>query len=352
VTLVNTQCRLAARPVGLPKPTDWTFTEEPVPSPADGEFVVRVEYLSIDPAMRTWMNAGRSYVPPVGIGEVMRAAGIGCVIESRHADFAVGDEVYGVFGVQRYGLSDGRGVTPVDMSLAPAPVHLGVLGIGGLTAYFGLLDVGRPEPGQTVVVSGAAGSVGSIAGQIARIKECRVIGIAGGPEKCRWLVEELGFDAAIDYKASDLRAQLKVHAPNGVDVFFDNTGGEALEAALGRLARGGRIVLCGAVSQYNASSPGGGPANYMQLLVARGSMTGFVIFDYADRYAEGAAQLAKWLRSGELRSCEHVVAGGVSAFPESLLTLFRGENTGKLVLALDAAGPVRSELILGLRSGL
>ncbi|MGB8404799.1 MAG: NADP-dependent oxidoreductase [Mycobacterium sp.] len=336
MTLVNMQCRLAARPVGLPKPTDWTFTEEPAPSPGDGELLLQVEYLSIDPAMRSWMNAGRSYVPPVEIGEVMRAAGIGRVIASRHTDFAVGDEVYGVFGVQRYVLSDGRDLTPVDTSLAPAPVHLGVLGIGGLTAYFGLLDIGRPEPGQTVVVSGAAGSVGSITGQIARIKGCRVVGIAGGPEKCRWLVEELGFDAAIDYKAGDLRAQLKVHAPNGIDVFFDNVGGEALEAALARLARGGRIVLCGAVSQYNATAAPGGPANYMQLLVARGSMTGFVVFDYADRYAEGVAQLAKWLGDGELRSREHVVAGDVTDFPDVLLTLFRGENTGKLVLALDA----------------
>ena len=226
MTLVNTQCRLAARPVGLPKPTDWTFTEEPVPSPADGQLLVRVEYLSIDPAMRTWMNAGRSYVPPVEIGEVMRAAGIARVMESRHADFAGGDEVYGVFGVQRYTLSDGRGVTPVDTTLAPAPVHLGALSIGGLTAYFGLLDIGRPERGQTVVISGAAGSVGSVAGQIARIKGCRAIGIAGGQEKSRWLFDELGFDAAIDYKAGDLRAQLKAHAPEGVDVFFDDVGGK------------------------------------------------------------------------------------------------------------------------------
>ena len=335
MTIVNAQCRLAARPVGLPKRADWAFTEEPVSSPADGEFLVRVQYLSIDPAMRTWMNAGRSYVPPVQIGEVMRAAGIARVVESRHVDFAVGDEVYGVFGVQRYALSDGRGVTLVDTSLAPAPVHLGALGIGGLTAYFGLLDIGRPEPGQTVVISGAAGSVGSVAGQIARIKGCRAIGIAGGEEKCRWLIEELGFDAAIDYKSGDLRAQLKANALNGVDVFFDNVGGEALEAALARLARGGRIVLCGAVSQYNSTAAGHGPANYMQLLVARASMTGFVIFDYADRYAEGVAQLAKWLHSGELRSREHVVAGDVNDFPETLLELFRGENTGKLVLELS-----------------
>jgi NADPH-dependent curcumin reductase CurA len=337
LTLINTQCRLAARPIGLPKPSDWEVIDEPAGSPADSEFLVRVEYLSVDPAMRTWMNAGRSYVPPVEIGAVMRAGGIGRVIDSRHPDFATGDEVFGTFGVQRYALSDGRDVTPVDTTLAPAPVHLGVLGISGLTAYFGLLDVGRPQPGQTVVVSGAAGSVGSIAGQIARINGCRAIGIAGGEDKCRWLVEELGFDAAIDYKAGELRAQLKTHAPNGIDVFFDNVGGEALEAALARLARGARVVICGAVSQYNATGELRGPANYMQLLVARASMTGFVIFDYADRYGEGVAQLANWLRSGELRSHEQIVHGDVGDFPDVLLALFRGQNTGKLVLALDGS---------------
>jgi hypothetical protein len=237
--------------------------------------------------------------------------------------------------VQRYALSDGRDVTPVDTALAPAPVHLGALGISGLTAYFGLLDVGRPQQGQTVVVSGAAGSVGSIVGQIARINGCRAVGIAGGEDKCRWLVEEVGFDAAIDYKAVDLRAQLNRHAPNGIDVFFDNVGGKTLEAALARLARGARVVICGAVSQYNATDELRGPANYMQLLVARASMTGFVIFDYADRYGEGIAQLANWLRTGELRSREQVVHGDVGDFPEVLLALFRGQNTGKLVLALD-----------------
>ena len=335
MTPVNTQCRLAARPVGLPKPSDWELTDEPVAGPGDGEFLVRVDYLSVDPAMRTWMNAGRSYVPPVEIGEVMRAGGIGRVIDSRHPDFAVGDDVFGTFGVQRYAVSDGAGVNAVDTTLAPAPVYLGALGISGLTAYFGLLDVGRPQPGQTVVVSGAAGSVGSIAGQIARINGCRAIGIAGGEDKCRWLVEELGFDAAIDYKAGDLRRQLKTHAPNGIDVFFDNVGGEVLEAALSRLARGARVVLCGAVSQYNAAGELRGLSNYMQLLVARASMTGFVIFDYADRYREGVVQLANWLNSGELRSREQVVHGGVADFPDALLALFRGDNTGKLVLALD-----------------
>jgi NADPH-dependent curcumin reductase len=330
---VNIQCRLAARPVGLPKATDWTIVEEPKPAAAEGEFVVEVDYLSIDPAMRTWMNAGRSYVPAVEIGEVMRAFGVGHVVESRYPGFAVGNEVSGLFGVQRYALSDGAGVNKVDTTLAPACVHLGALGISGLTAYFGLLDIGRPEPGQTVLVSGAAGSVGSIVGQIAKIKGCRAVGIAGGEQKCRWLVEEVGFDAAIDYKTADLRAELKTHAPDGVDVFFDNVGSAALEAALNRLARGARIVLCGAVSQYNDAPRG--PANYMQLLVARASMTGFVIFDYADRYPEGIGQLAKWLNTGQLRSHEQIEHGDIGDFPETLLKLFHGENTGKLILALD-----------------
>ena len=329
---MNIQCRLAARPVGLPKPGDWAIVEEPAPAAADGEFVVEVDYVSIDPAMRTWMNAGRSYVPPVEIGEVMRAAAVGRVVESRHRGFGTGDQVSGLFGVQRYAVSNGAGVNKVDTTLAPATVHLGALGISGLTAYFGLLDVGRPEPGQTVLVSAAAGSVGSIVGQIARIKGCRAVGIAGGEQKCRWLVEEAGFDAAIDYTAADLRAELKTQAPSGIDVFFDNVGGQVLEAALNRLARGARIVLCGAVSQYNDAPRG--PANYMQLLVARASMTGFVIFDYQNRYPEGIEQLAKWLNSGELRYHEHIEHGDVGDFPGTLNKLFAGENTGKLILAL------------------
>ncbi|HEX8120888.1 MAG TPA: NADP-dependent oxidoreductase [Solirubrobacteraceae bacterium] len=335
MTMVNAQCRLAARPVGLPQASDWSLVEEPAPEPADGQVRVEVEFLSVDPAMRSWMNAGRSYVPAVEIGEVMRAAGIGRVIDSRHPDHAEGDHVYGVFGVQRYAVADGGAVTPVDTSLAPAPVHLGVLGLSGLTAYFGLLDVGRAQEGETVVVSGAAGSVGSVAGQIARIKGCRAVGIAGGPDKCRWLVEELGFDAAIDYKAGDFRDQLRQATPDRVDVFFDNVGGEVLDSVLMRLARGARVVISGAISQYNATERPPGPANYMQLLVSRASMTGFVIFDYAKRFPEAVPQLAGWLQSGELRSHEDVVAGDIPAFPDVLLRLFRGENTGKLVLALQ-----------------
>jgi NADPH-dependent curcumin reductase len=332
MTTVNTQCRLAARPTEKLTASNWTIGEEPKPVAAEGQFVVQVDYLSIDPAMRTWLNAGRSYVPPVEIGEVMRALGVGHVVESRHPGFAVGDDVSGIFGVQRYAVSDGTEVNKIDTALAPAPVYLSALGISGLTAYFGLLDVGRPESGQTVLVSGAAGSVGSIVGQIARIKGCRVVGVAGGQDKCRWLVEDVGFDAAIDYKSADLRKELKTHAPDGVDVYFDNVGGATLEAALNRLAHGARIVLCGAVSQYNDTPRG--PSNYMQLLVARASMTGFVIFDYAKQYPEGVAQLAKWLHSGELQSHEQIEHGGVAAFPDTLLKLFRGENTGKLILAL------------------
>jgi NADPH-dependent curcumin reductase CurA len=332
MTTVNIQCRLAARPTEMLNASNWTIVEEPKPIASEGQFVVQVDYLSIDPAMRTWLNAGRSYVPPVEIGEVMRALGVGHVVESRHPGFAVGDDVSGIFGVQRYAVSDGTEVNKVDTALAPAPVYLSALGISGLTAYFGLLDVGRPEPGQTVLVSGAAGSVGSIVGQIARIKGCRTVGIAGGEDKRRWLVEEVGFDAAIDYKSADLRKELKAHAPDGVDVYFDNVGGATLEAALNRLAHGARIVLCGAVSQYNDTPRG--PSNYMQLLVARASMTGFVIFDYAKRYPEGVAQLANWLHSGELQSHEQIEHGDVAAFPDTLLKLFRGENTGKLILAL------------------
>jgi NADPH-dependent curcumin reductase CurA len=334
MTLVNAQCRLANRPVGLPTASDWDFIEEPAAQPDEGQLLVQVEYISLDPAMRAWMNPGRSYIPPVEIGEVMRAAGVGRVVESRHPDFGVGDVVSGVFGVQRYAVSDGAGITRVDTALAPPPVHLGTLGLSGLTAYFGLLDVGRPEPGQTVVVSGAAGSVGSVVGQIARIKGARAIGIAGGREKCRWLVDELGFEGAIDYKAGDVAGQLREHAPDRVDVLFDNVGGEILDAVLLRLARGARVVVCGAISQYNATEPPRGPANYMQLLVMRATMAGFVIFDYARRYPEGVAELAGWLRTGELRSREDVVHADIEQFPEVFLRLFRGENTGKLVLAL------------------
>ena len=329
----NRQVRLAARPSGLPRRGDWEFTSEAVPAPVPGEFVVEISHLSIDPAMRGWMSARPSYMPPVEIGAVMRAGAIGRIIASEHPGFAVGEHVYGTFGVQEFAVSDGRGVIKVDTSLADLPVYLGVLGMTGLTAYFALLDVGKPKEGDTVVVSGAAGAVGSVAGQIAKIKGCRVIGIAGGPEKCRVVTEEFGFDAAIDYRMPDLRRALRELAPRGVDVYFDNVGGEILDDVLTCVARGARIIICGAISQYNENEVRG-PANYMMLLVTRASMTGMLVFDYADRYPEAVAELAGWYRAGRLAAHETIVRGGVEDFPETLLKLFEGVNTGKLILAL------------------
>jgi NADPH-dependent curcumin reductase CurA len=334
VISINRQVRLAARPSGLPKASDWEVTSEPVPTAGPGQFVVAVSHLSVDPAMRGWMNAGASYIPPVAVGAVMRAGAIGRVTASRHPGFAVGDDVYGAFGVQEYASSDGKDVIKLDTALAEPTTYLGALGMPALTAYFGLLDVGRIRAGETVVVSGAAGAVGSVAGQIAKLKGCRVIGIAGGQDKCRTLLAEFGFDAAIDYKSEDLRTALREHAPGGVDVYFDNVGGDVLDAVLTRLARGARVIICGAVSQYNAEQVRG-PANYLMLLVARASMTGMVVFDYRDRYPSAMTELAQWLRDGQLVAREHIVHGSVSDFPDVLLMLFAGENTGKLILAID-----------------
>ncbi len=331
---INRQVRLAARPAGRPQPADWDFTSEAVPEPGPGQFVVEISHLSIDPAMRGWMNAGASYIPPVEIGAVMRAGAVGLVTASEHPGFAVGDYVYGGFGVQEYARSDGRGVIKIDTSLAEPATYLGTLGMSGLTAYFGLLDVGRIAPGDTVVVSGAGGAVGSVAGQIAKIKGCRVIGIAGGAEKCATVTQEFGFDAAIDYRTEDVRKALREHAPGGVNVYFDNVGGEILDAVLTRLARGARVVICGAVSQYNESRVQG-PANYLMLLVARATMAGMVVFDYEDSYPGAMAELAGWLQAGQLVTREHVVHGSVGDFHDVLLMLFDGANTGKLVLALE-----------------
>ena len=327
----NRQFRLAARPVGLPKSSDWSFVDEPVAAPREGELLVKLRYISLDPAMRGWMNEGRSYVRPVELGQVMRAAGVGEVIESRNESFPTGAYVVGTFGVQEYAVSDGTAVYRVDPNLAPPPKFLSVLGLTGLTAYFGLLDIGRPEPGQTVVVSAACGAVGQIVGQIAKIKGCRAVGIAGGPEKCRYVVDELGFDAAVDYKREDVRDALRTHCPDRIDVYFDNVGGEILDTALTLLARHARIVLCGAISQYNETGPRHGPANYMALLVDRARMEGFLVFDFFSRYPEAIGDMAGWMAEGRLRSREDIVSG-IETFPDALLRLFRGENFGKLML--------------------
>ncbi|HZP12699.1 MAG TPA: NADP-dependent oxidoreductase [Nevskiaceae bacterium] len=336
MAMMNRQFKLAKRPMGMVKREDFDYAQTPVPEPNDGEFVVRNLYISLDPAMRGWMNEGKSYVPPVGIGEVMRAGALGKVTASKHPNFKVGDHVVGIFGVQDYALSNGKGVTKIDPKLGTLPVYLGTLGMPGMTAYFGLLEIGKPKPGETVVVSGAAGAVGQVVGQIAKIKGCRVIGIAGGPEKCNHVVKELGFDACIDYKAGDLKKALKEHCPKGVDVYFDNVGGDILDTVLTQLAMRARIIICGAISQYNNTTPVKGPSNYMSLLVNRASMTGMVVFDWADRYPEAIREMAKWLLEGKLRTFEDIESG-LENFPEILLKLFKGENTGKLVLKVADA---------------
>jgi len=337
MSVINHQFKLAIRPVGAVKRSDFNYTQETVRDPAEGEVVVKILYISLDPAMRGWMNDARSYVEPVELGAVMRALAVGRVVASKHPGLAEGDHVTGTWGVQEYATVSGKEARKIDTALAPVTSYLGALGITGMTAYFGLLDVAAAKEGETVVVSGSAGAVGSVAGQIAKLKGCRVVGIAGGPEKCAWLTGELGFDAAIDYKAGDVKAGLKEHCPKRIDVYFDNVGGEILDAVLGRLNLKARIAICGAISQYNADGGMTGPANYMALLVFRARMEGFVVFDYASRYREAAQEIAGWMAEGKLISREEVVAGGVQAFPATLLRLFAGENTGKLVLEVPEA---------------
>jgi NADPH-dependent curcumin reductase CurA len=336
MSLTNHQFRLAARPEGLPKRSDFNYTEEPVRDPGPGQILVKVLYLSLDPAMRGWMNEARSYIAPVGIGDVMRAGAVGKVIASQNPGFAVGDHVVGMFGAQEYALSDGKGVSKIDPRLAPLPVFLGTLGMPGLTAYFGLLEVGAMKAGDTVVISAAAGAVGMPAGQIAKIKGCSAVGIAGGPAKCEYLVKELGFDAWIYYKKDDVKEALREHCPNGINVYFDNVGGPILDAALTRLARGARVVISGAVSQYNSTTGVKGPENYLSLLVNSARMEGFVVFNYAARYAEALREMAGWYIAGKLKSREDV-AEGFEKFPETLLRLFSGENFGKQVLKVADA---------------
>ncbi|SFC32713.1 hypothetical protein SAMN05216344_11428 [Polaromonas sp. OV174] len=333
--LTNHQIRLASRPVGLPTRANWNNTCEPVVEPGRGGVLVKTLCLSLDPAMRGWMNEGKSYIAPVEIGAVMRAGGVGRVIASQNPAFAVGDHVSAGLDVQEYCLIPQEqlkrsGIFKIDPSLGLS-TWLNVLGMPGMTGYFGLLDVGQPKPGETVVVSGAAGAVGQTVGQLAKLKGCRVVGIAGGQAKCDWVVKELGFDACIDYKNTDVRAGLKEHCPQGVDIYFDNVGGDILDMVLAKISRGARIIICGAISQYNNTTPVKGPANYLSLLVNRARMEGIVVFDYAERYPQAIAELASYLLAGSMKSKEDVVVG-LDTFPETLLKLFNGENFGKLVL--------------------
>jgi NADPH-dependent curcumin reductase CurA len=334
-TMNNQQFRLAARPVGLPKASDWKVTSEPVRELADGEILVKTLYLSLDPAMRGWMNEGKSYIRPVAIDEVMRAGGIGKVVASKSPKFVVGDYVSGGTGVQEYWTGAANDKTAafhkVDPKAAPLPKYLNALGMPGMTAYFGLLDVGQPKAGETVVVSGAAGAVGQTVGQVAKHKGCRMVGIAGGKDKCDFVVNELGFDACVDYKSGALKDGLKEHCPNGIDVYFDNVGGDILDTVLTRINMKARIIICGAISQYNNTTPVKGPANYLSLLVNRARMEGIVVFDYADRYHVGIAEMAKWMQEGTFKTREDIVEG-LEKFPDALLMLFDGKNFGKLVL--------------------
>ena len=332
--MLNKQVILRKRPVGFPEPETWSLEESKVPELQEDQILVEQYYISMDPAMRGWLNNAKSYLPPVQIGDVMRAGSVGKIIDSRHRSYEAGDYVYGTGGVQQYVVAEGRGWHKVDPQLVPLPVYTSTLGMTGLTAYFGILDIGAIKTGETVLISGAAGAVGSIAGQIAKIKGCRVVGIAGGPKKCEYVTSELGFDAAIDYKNENIYQSLNHHCPKGIDVYFDNVGGDILDAALARIRRYGRIVLCGAISQYNTTQAIQGPSNYLSLLINRGRMEGFIILDYVDRFGHGMMEMAQWMRQGRLKSKEHVVKG-IDQFYDAFKRLFSGEKLGKLVLQVN-----------------
>jgi len=324
--------RMAAHPAGALGDEHFDLVDEPVPEPADGEALVRTMYLSLDPAIRVWMNGVDTYVPGIHVGDVMRAGGLGEVVQSRSPAYNEGDVVFGMMHWSDYYLArSGPDALTIVPRQEPLTAYLSVFGVTGLTAYFGLLDIGRPAEGETVVVSGAAGATGSVAGQIAKIRGCRVVGIAGGPEKCAWLTEELGFDASVDYKSEDVSARLRETCPDGIDVFFDNVGGEILDAALGQLALHGRVVLCGAISQYDTADLAPGPRNVINLIPQRGRMQGFILLDYRDRFLEAIPQLVQWVQEGRIRYAEDVVDGLENA-PSAFRKLFTGANTGKLIV--------------------
>jgi NADPH-dependent curcumin reductase CurA len=325
----NKQITLAARPTGCPKESDFKLIETPVPQPGPGEILVRMLYVSVDPYMRGRMNDVKSYAPPVQIGAVMGGGAIGKVITSQNPEFAAGDFVEGFFGWQEYSASNGKGVRKLDPKLAPLSTALGILGIPGLTAYFGLLDIGKPRAGETVAVSGAAGAVGSIVGQIAKLKGCRVVGIAGSDQKVAWLRDDLAFDAAFNYKTTaDYIAKLQELCPNGVDVYFDNVGGDITDAVFRLINVGARIVVCGQIAQYNAEKPETGPRLLSHLIVKQARAEGFLIFQYASRYAEGLKQMVEWLKQSKLKYREQFV-DGIENAPRAFIGMMQGENTGK-----------------------
>jgi NADPH-dependent curcumin reductase CurA len=328
----NRMVKLARRPKGMIVRDDFKIEEGVVPEPGDNQLRVKVAYVSLDPAMRGWVNDTKSYVPPVGIGETMRAYAVGVVETSNNPGFKPGDAVQGMLGVQQYAISDGSRLMKVDPTQAPLQRWVGGLGMPGWTAYFGLLEVGQPKAGETVVVSAASGAVGSVVGQIAKIKGCHVVGIAGGAEKCRFVTNELGFDACVDYKAGNLAGDLKAAAPKGIDVYFENVGGEILDAVLLQMNLFGRIPVCGLISAYNATAVPEGPKNLRAVLTQRLRMQGLIVFDWANRVPEAITQLGQWHKEGKLKIREDVREGGLDAFTDVLNLLYTGGNMGKLVL--------------------
>ena len=330
----NQVVRLAQRPKGEVKDTDFDIRSEPIAEPGDGEIRIRSKYISLDPAMRGWMNEGKSYVPPIGIGEVMRGYAAGIVEASRNPTFKEGDTVTGLLGVQTHAISDGNGVAHADTSLAPLQTWVGGLGMPGLTAYYGLLKVAEAREGETVVVSAASGAVGQVVGQIAKLTGCRAVGIAGGPDKCRALTEEFGFDAAIDYKSGNLFADLRTAAPDGIDVDFENVGGDIFDTVLAQMNPFGRVAVCGLISMYNATELPPGPKNLRNVLVMRLRIQGFIVFDFAKHNTETLKTLGGWYKDGKLKFKEDIRDGGVTAFPTVLRELYTGGNFGKLILKL------------------
>ncbi len=332
--ITNRQVCLANRPKGLPKENDWSIINGTIPKIEQGQVLTKIKYISIDPAMRGWLNDSPSYVPPVGLGSVMRALTVGEIIESKNDSFHVGDWVSGLDGVQNYAVSNGSEYIKADLSIAPPQTYLGTLGIAGLTAYCGLINVGKLQSNETILVSGAAGSVGAHVGQIAKIKGNKVIGIAGGSKKCAYLIDKLGFDAAIDYKKGALLENIKQNCPDGIDLFFDNVGGITLDAGLSVINVGARVIICGAISQYNLSKEIEGPSNYLLLLRRRARMEGFIYFDFRTDWPSMLRELAEWRSAGKIYGLEDITEGQVDIFPSTLLRLFSGDNFGKLIIKL------------------
>jgi NADPH-dependent curcumin reductase CurA len=328
---VNRQWQLRARPEGWVKESDFELAEAAIPQPSDGQALIKTLYVAFEPAMRGWMEDRPSYIPPVGLGEVMRAQAVGEVIESRHPGLEPGDLVSAMTGWQEYALVE-QGVQKLGAGVTPE-LALSVVGVTGLTAYFGMLDLGQPRSGNTVVVSGAAGATGSIAGQLAKLEGSRVIGIAGGPEKCAWLTEGVHFDAAIDYKSEDVGARLTELCPKGIDVFFDNVGGDILDEVLARIALKARVVLCGGISAYNLEETPPGPKNYFNLVLQRARMEGFIVLDYVSRFTEASEKLLGWVAEGKINPRVDVQEGFENA-PKTFLRLFSGANFGKQLLKL------------------